>query len=258
MRDLFKPLKQTELFTHQPLLIPATPQPRRTSKLPRAKETSGVAMIGKSAAALMAFMFSVLVCQSASHPMPRYPPVDKLEIAIYYETFCPDSKRFLTEQLPKVLEMAMHEPYITFKFVPFGLATSQTNSDGDVNFSCQHGLKECVANTLHSIALNIISDPLRQAQFLSCVMKDDDPTALIEECGALVGLRVDDVNHYYKTKAAENLQLLAEAETNKIQNPLSFVPTIVYNGVFNQNLLNQTLDDFNLTICSLVLGICAI
>jgi hypothetical protein len=72
----------------------------------------------------------------------------KLKVGVYYETLCPDSRKFIIDQFasafPKVINL------IEVKFVPFGFGNKTVNqTDGSISFECQHGEQECWGNKLH-------------------------------------------------------------------------------------------------------------
>lgn len=47
--------------------------------------------------------------------------LDKLNVTLYYESFCPDCKRFITEQLYPAYESL--EEYLEVELIPYGFAT---------------------------------------------------------------------------------------------------------------------------------------
>ncbi|XP_046400992.1 GILT-like protein 1 [Ischnura elegans] len=203
-------------------------------------------MVGRSSVALAAFMLLALSSLPSSEQkkiVKKIGDCDKLQIGIYYESLCPDSRRFILKQLPGAY-MQFRE-YIDIKFVPFGKATTS----GSGGFNCQHGPVECDANRMQSCALSYITNPDMQAQFVPCVMNGTDPTILGPKCASEIGLNYGDVERCYATDEGLNLQLQAQTDTYAVQDPLDFVPTIVYNGVFNQGLQDNSLSDFSSTIC---------
>ncbi|XP_046400783.1 GILT-like protein 1 [Ischnura elegans] len=207
-------------------------------------------MFGRSYVALAAFMLLALSSLPASQQktiVKGNASCDKLKIGIYYESLCPDSIRFVLTQLPRAY--ASLKEYIDITFVPFGKAYTKGDPDGDIEFVCQHGQIECEGNRMQSCALSFIPDPDKRAQFVPCVMNGTDPRVLGPKCAAEIGLNYGDVERCYATDEGLNLQLQAQSDTYAIQNPLNFVPTIVYNGDFNQDLQDSSLSDFEGTIC---------
>merc|ERR1712123_126020 len=68
---------------------------------------------------------------------------DALQIDVIYESLCPDSTRFISQQIPTMYEAIGQ--YVEMKFRPYGFATT-TEVDGAYQFECQHGERECNGN----------------------------------------------------------------------------------------------------------------
>lgn len=96
-----------------------------------------------------------------------------MDITVYYESFCPDSRAFITKQLNPAYNDIKDE--INLKFVPFGKSQSK-DTNGDL-FECHHGPKECAGNKLHSCALeNLNGKADEQMKFVNCQMLADADT----------------------------------------------------------------------------------
>lgn len=78
----------------------------------------------------------------------------KLNVAVYYESLCGDSIRFITNQLNPAYEDLKN--YIEILFVPFG----KSWRNGGEKFFCQHGPEECAGNMVQSCTLNALNAPL--------------------------------------------------------------------------------------------------
>lgn len=98
-----------------------------------------------------------------------------MDVTVYYESFCPDSRAFITKQLAPAYNDIKDE--VNIKFIPFGKSQSK-DANGDL-FECHHGQKECAGNKLHSCGLeNLKSKPDAQVKFVDCQMKafESDPS----------------------------------------------------------------------------------
>jgi hypothetical protein len=73
-----------------------------------------------------------------------------VKVSLYYESLCPDSRRFVINQLaPHYINDGLVDS-IDLQIVPFGKASKIVNeTDGSVTFDCQHGEQECWGNKLH-------------------------------------------------------------------------------------------------------------
>ena len=70
---------------------------------------------------------------------------DKVKVNVYIESKCPDSKKFVNEQLYPTYQKL--KSIINLKLVPFGNANVSINRGGrSLSYQCQHGPDECWGN----------------------------------------------------------------------------------------------------------------
>ncbi|EDV92891.1 GILT-like protein 1 [Drosophila grimshawi] len=167
---------------------------------------------------------------------------EKLHITLLYESLCPDSRKFMHQLGPVHAEL---EPYINIELVPFGKSLSQQNG---AIFHCQHGPAECEGNRLQSCVCSSTQNQAAQVKFVVCQMFAPNH-ANADKCANEAGI-LTEVEYCMKTPAGTKLQLDAELITKRYSP--SFVPTIVYNHVFNQQLQDQSLRNFRATVCYLL------
>lgn len=73
------------------------------------------------------------------------------------------------------------------------------------------------------------------------------------QCAESVGVQYPEVSQCYYGGLGTQLQLEAERITHKIARPYpKFVPTIVYNHVFDQNLQDRSIEDFKGVLCEIL------
>ncbi|GJQ82855.1 hypothetical protein Trydic_g2594 [Trypoxylus dichotomus] len=176
---------------------------------------------------------------------------EKINIDIFYEALCLDSLNFIKHQVKPAWDEI--KPFVNVNFVPFGKSVSFN----DANFECQHGPRECEGNKVMSCAFRRIRDPSVMVHFVSCYLNRfmkyarRNPKELGQSCVAKAGLNwSNDVNSCYESHLGTLLQLHAERQTNVYQP--DFVPTIVYNKKFNQELQDASLKDFKGVVCSII------
>ncbi|XP_070500843.1 GILT-like protein 1 [Chironomus tepperi] len=180
------------------------------------------------------FLFSVIKSTNSSDS-------NKLNIDILYESRCPDSKNFMQRHLkrvyPKIKDM------VKINYVPFGKAYSYDSNDG-IRFNCQHGQRECDGNKFQSCVLDVIGSDNQdlQTDFVVCAM---DFTKNPQNCAKNIGVNFKKVNECMTSNKGIQLQLKAEQDSTGIIRRSGFVPTIVYNGVYNGNDFWDSLDDFD-------------
>ncbi|XP_063913631.1 GILT-like protein 1 [Zophobas morio] len=174
----------------------------------------------------------------------------KLHVEVLYESLCPDSLSFITQQLhPVFKELA---PYVDLKLTPFGKSASLENG---AHFVCQHGPQECKGNKIQSCVLNTIPDQSVQVDYVNCFMKTFRKEQRNEQefgqtCAEAAGVDFNQISECYSSALGTRLQLLAEEVTAKVSP--KFVPTILYNGQFNQDLQDASLVDFRRVVCTLI------
>jgi interferon gamma-inducible protein 30 len=169
----------------------------------------------------------------------------KLRVHVFYESLCPDSMNFFQNQLiPNLNNLNDHMEVV---LVPFGKSRSSPTG----TFSCQHGDTECKLNRIMSCAFTQIPDQHTKVSYAGCQMKwGADRTG--RQCVESYGINWSVVSQCHDTDLGKQLQLAAEAEQNRIIGYPKFVPTIVYDERFDQNLQDQSLKNFLGVVCAFI------
>lgn len=144
-------------------------------------------------------------------------------------------------ELKKVYPSIKDQVDITY--YPLGKSSSFINNDGAIEFECQHGKPECDRNKLQNCALDIIGKKNMdlQTSYIICAMdfsKDQN------QCIRDAGLNLDDTLACFHGQRGIELQLQTEKDSGPIIKRSGFVPTIVYNSVYNEEDLYDSLTDF--------------
>ncbi|XP_055852532.1 GILT-like protein 1 [Episyrphus balteatus] len=168
---------------------------------------------------------------------------EKINVLVLYESLCPDSIRFMKNQLGPNYDSL--KDVIDVTLVPFG--KSESVNDG-AQFFCQHGPAECEGNRMQSCVLHETTDQETQVKFVVCQMSGQYESSN-QYCAQSVGLS-GDIKECMNTELGTLLQLEAEKIT-QLYAP-SFVPTIIYDGKFDQQLQDNSLTNFKGVVCSLL------
>ncbi|XP_050541946.1 GILT-like protein 1 [Daktulosphaira vitifoliae] len=169
-----------------------------------------------------------------------------LPVSVYYEALCPDSRNFFIRHLLPSYNKAPN--YFKIKFVPYGKAKTEENSDGTFTFACQHGPLECHANKIHSCAVQHIKDGSVLINYLSCMIDDNsEPEKIGILCAKNFNVNWNKIYSCSEGKEGEQLLKLNGDETNKLWPEVSFIPTILINE--KQPRQASVLKDFWGMVC---------
>ncbi|KAG5877485.1 hypothetical protein JTB14_029991 [Gonioctena quinquepunctata] len=180
--------------------------------------------------------------------------VNSMNVSIYYEALCYDSIQFIVRQLyPHYEQIADH---IHLEFVPYGKAMFTQNDDGTFNFTCQHGAAECQANKYQSCVLAQNNGQRKDVQFVNCIMRQRNRHMFttVETCARRNNLDVPSIRKCSEGLEGDRLLAANGDKTDNIFGQISFVPTIVFDGKYNDETQNQSLIDFVAVVCSKIEG----
>lgn len=120
-----------------------------------------------------------------------------------------------------------------FKIYPYGNAKQLQAHDGSWKFHCQHGPKECVANTLEVCAMYYHNASVTDwFPFIDCVERSDDPSTAGAVCSKKVGWSDYDslIAPCVTGELGNSLQHKVGVQTDNLQPPHKFTPWVVMNG----------------------------
>jgi len=159
--------------------------------------------------------------------------VQKIRLGVFYESRCPDSKRFFVQQLaPAMRELGS---ILKPELVAFGHARVL----GPNKMVCQHGPKECEGNRLMACVQSRATSELAMVETLVCLFEGASKT---DDCISkhLPGVSPDDIN---KCKTSdESFQMMVKNE--KLTGKLGYVPHITVDGQTSEEI--QTGAEWNL------------
>ncbi|XP_060524499.1 gamma-interferon-inducible lysosomal thiol reductase-like [Cylas formicarius] len=174
---------------------------------------------------------------------------DAVKVSVYYETLCSDSRAFITNQLYSTYK-SIGSDIIALELIPYG-NVFEINTTGTVVYSCQHGPQECYGNKVHGCALTLfpLDDTLN---FINCSEAAWTPVAndTLHQCAIQAGISWARIEQCFSSGEAEKIFAANGEKTNSISP--SFIPTIAFDGKFNQTYQDEALTDFKKIICRLI------
>jgi len=188
-------------------------------------------------------LFLVFVAGALAQESPK-----KLKVAVYYETLCGDSKRFIRSQLGPVKKSAIGN-HFDVELVPYGKASTVKVSPTSYSFECQHGKPECDGNKMHACAIKHIDSPELAMDFIRCSMSTSYPPTSLSECSQK--LEIDSTKIKACSDSFEGEELLAANgnKTHALSPKLYFVPWITFNGEFTEDNLQNSQSNFKNVVC---------
>ncbi|VAI06649.1 unnamed protein product [Triticum turgidum subsp. durum] len=142
---------------------------------------------------------------------------EKVHVAIYYESLCPYSVRFVANHLFKAYRDGLLDA-ANLTLVPYGNA--------------QHGPEECLLNTVEACAIDAWPDVKVHLGFIYCVsdLVLKNKHREWESCFQKQGLDPKPVTECYKGERGHNLSLEYGRQTAELVPPHQFVPWVVVDG----------------------------
>lgn len=163
----------------------------------------------------------------------------RVEVAVYYESFCPDSKRFFLKQLlPTYRDVGS---IMNLTLVPFGHARIL----GSDKMVCQHGRGECDYNRLMAcIQDRAGSNNLATIETLSCIFEKRDK---VKECLVkyLPNLDYTDIN---KCRTGNESFKMMETFESLTGRP-SYIPKLMLNSLYSEDIQNELEHNLKYSVC---------
>jgi len=184
-----------------------------------------------------------------------------VHLDVYYESLCPDSMRFIVDQLHPVKSGPLGR-FIDVQLIPFGKASYVTQG-ADVVFTCQHGPNECYGNKVHACAIEHIqvnsyqNTKTRESltlDYVTCMMQIANQFKDSVFPGGKCAKDLQLPNWHVIEECANSTQgskLLQDygERTKQLKPPLTEVPTIVFNHQFDKEMHELGLRDLATAAC---------
>lgn len=156
-----------------------------------------------------------------------------IELGVYFESLCPDSRRFFVNQLVPTFKQI--GKIIKPTLIPFGHARVLGNN----KMVCQHGARECEGNRLMACIIARESDSLSVIETIGCIIGNK---VAPKDCVTkhLPNASFDDID---RCKASdESYQMMIEFE--KLTGKPDYIPKLTLNGQYSEDIQSEL--EFNL------------
>ncbi|XP_054161823.1 gamma-interferon-inducible lysosomal thiol reductase-like [Oppia nitens] len=188
----------------------------------------------------------------------NYDDNQKVNIDVYYESLCPDCIGFINKQLvptyPKLSNI------MNVQLFPYGFTETKrvNHSDGtyDLEFDCQHGLRECIGNWIHSCVLD--SQPINKSiEIIGCMSASKlsaNPAAAAEECAKTHHFEWPAVKDCAASPLGRGLSMKVGQRFLALKPKPWFVHWIVLNGQHTEDIQKQSDSDLHKLVCDTYKG----
>jgi len=170
----------------------------------------------------------------------------KVNVTVFYEVLCPDSRAFVLRQLFPTWEKVPEIMDINYR--PFGKAHFKKEGD-HYEFSCQHGPTECLGNIVHNCAVKYVQQPL---PYIHCMMENSyEPMQIGKKCAEMLDINWQVIERCANSNEGKELLAKVGSQSLGVKPHLSFIPTVALNGDFSEqslrlkNLLSTVCNAFN-------------
>jgi len=173
---------------------------------------------------------------------------NRVKIDVYIESQCPDTDRFLKNQLEHVY--AELGAYIELALFPFGKAnvTRLNTVEEDYSFGCQHGEKECIVNQLMCCGIDRLKTVEKYFPYIVCLQMTTPGAQEQVVCDQKAGLphkEIQDCGNGREGRLLHRKMGLLTKSQHPDRDYLIFVPWVVVDGTREE----RTLTDLKNVIC---------
>jgi len=176
-----------------------------------------------------------------------------VKIDLYYETFCPACRDFITGQLWQTFNKLKNSEIMEIGLYPYGNA-EETKVGEKYQFECQHGEKECQMNIVETCALHLMPHPVQFMPFIQCV-EQDPSLSNAEACAKQLQIEWNPILSCYKGSEGNYLQHGMAVKTEGLKPQHQYVPWIVVNGEHTEEMQDAASTNLLKFVCSKYVGV---
>uniref|UniRef100_A0A3Q2ZTB3 Gamma-interferon-inducible lysosomal thiol reductase n=2 Tax=Kryptolebias marmoratus TaxID=37003 RepID=A0A3Q2ZTB3_KRYMA len=178
--------------------------------------------------------------------------VPRVSVAVYYESLCPDSRYFITQQLFPTWTMLQDIMSVTL--VPYGNAKEVLSAASP--FTCQHGAPECRVNMIQACIIHFTGNPL-SLQIIYCMESSADVLNATQPCLQLYAPSVSWSSVDSCVNGRLGYQLMhGYAVMTRALNPVhTHVPWVTFDGEYTQENEDKAASSLFHLVCELYRGV---
>jgi interferon gamma-inducible protein 30 len=202
--------------------------------------------------------FSVLSTLLLVHRCTSTTPYDdnapKVELALYYESLCPDCQQFIAEQLyPTYTKIG---EIFNLTLIPYG-NDFESKEGGQWKFDCQHGKEECVGNVIETCAISLLKNITVSFPFVHCFEKninDKDPHTVAKQCAEDLDIDYSPIDACQSGSLGNRLEHEMALKTDALEPKHNYVPWITLNGKHTEKIQDEAEDNLLKLVCEYYTG----
>lgn len=200
-----------------------------------------------------------LICLSPVFGSSLPPDAPKVELALYFESLCPDCQLFIRQQLyPTYLKVG---EIFNLTLVPYGNAEERRQGDTWV-FECQHGPKECEGNLIETCAIAILNNISASFPFIHCFEinseneepQNAEPAAIGEKCAKSLGIDYEPIGACATGPKGNELEHQMALKTNALEPQHEYVPWVTLNGKHTEKMQRKAENNLLALVCEYYTG----
>ncbi|XP_040573345.1 GILT-like protein 1 isoform X1 [Lepeophtheirus salmonis] len=186
------------------------------------------------------------IYQNSHNKKFQWDNIPKVEVSAYYEVLCPDSIRFVRNELQTTYSKL--SSIMNFHLIPYGKASSFAKSEGGYEFNCQHGQEECFGNMVHACSIKYVQSKSVLLDFVACMIKDNrDAIKIGKSCAKEYSVDWQPIERCAHSIEGENLLYEEGEKTHNLSPRLRFVPTVELDK--SQSNQRSLLHDLAIQVC---------
>jgi len=172
-------------------------------------------------------------------------------MSIYYESICPDSRRFMLQQVIPLFDK--FDQFVDLELIAFGNANvSYPNFDNKPYFQCQHGPDECYGNKAHSCVIELTRNTRSTLQYIKCMFEPDDwkmTRTVAMRCANRLSIEWDRLRDCIDGTQGDRIMIANSHKTFNLIPGHKSVPWIVIDGKHDDVMQSRGEDNLLKYLC---------